>query len=147
MRFVPCIVILIIALMARTSAVAADDLSQSVTRVFESRCLSCHNSNGKKGGLSLATHKELLAGGESGPAVVPGKPAESLLLDYISGERPAMPKNGPPLAAEEVAAIRAWIAAGARLPADLVLKDRSLADATWWSLTDMHGPVIRELLV
>ncbi len=145
MRFVPCIVILIIALMARTSDVVADDLSQSVTRILENRCLSCHSPNDKKGGLSLSSHKELLVGGESGPVVVPGKPAESLLLDFISGEKPEMPKKGPPLTAKEVAAIREWIAAGATLPADLLLHDRSLADTNWWSLKPLARPAMPPL--
>ena len=142
MRCLPFILVLSIVAAASPPAADADNLSQSVARVFESRCLSCHSASEKKGGLSLATHKELLAGGESGPVVIPGKPAESLLLDYISGAKPEMPKSGPPLAAEEVAAIRAWIESGAKLPADLVLQDRSLADANWWSLKPLVRPAV-----
>ena len=123
----------------------AEDISKTVAAVFERRCLSCHGVGDKKGGLSLATHQQILAGGESGEIVVPGKPVESLILDYISGERPAMPKTGPPLADEEVAAIRAWIAAGARLPADLVLRDRSLADTNWWSLKPLVRPAVPQI--
>ena len=49
---------------------------------------------------------------------------------------------GGPLTAEEVAAIRAWIAAGAAWPEGLVLKDRSLADANWWSLKPLSRPPV-----
>jgi hypothetical protein len=104
--------------------------------------LSCHSDAQRKGGLSLATRKEMLAGGESGAAVTPGKPDESLLLDYVSGEKPEMPKTGPPLTAEEVAAINEWIAAGALLPADRVLTDQSRPTADWWSLK----PLVRTAL-
>ena len=52
-----------------------------------------------------------------------------------------MPKSGPPLAAEEVAAIKGWIAAGATWPEKLVLKDRSLPSADWWSLKPLTQPV------
>src|SRR4029453_3065844 len=87
------------------AALAKDDVSKTVAAIFERRCLSCHNSKDKKGGLSLVTQKDLLAGGENGGVIEPGKPAESLLLDYITGDKPAMPKTGAPLPAEEVAAI------------------------------------------
>jgi hypothetical protein len=117
-----------------------------VASVFERRCLSCHNAAEKKGGLSLASAQEILAGGDSGAVVVPGKPAESSILDFISGEKPEMPKTGPPLTAEEVAAIKDWIAAGAKLPVGLVLKDRSGPDKNWWALLPLNRtpvPAIR----
>jgi hypothetical protein len=132
-------------ILAALSARADDGPSRSATAIFERRCLSCHSASEKKGGLSLATQKEMLAGGENGLVIVPGKPDESLLLDYISGEKPEMPKSGPPLAAAEVAAIRAWILAGAKLPADLALQDRSLADTNWWSLKPLTRPTVPPL--
>src|SRR5262245_52671369 len=132
----------ILTLLALIGAAPAEDDVSKAAAIFERRCLACHNNKDKKGGLSLATQKDLLAGGESGAVVVAGKPAESLLLDYITGNKPAMPKTGPPLSAEEVAAIRAWIAAGATWPADLVLKDRSLADTNWWSLKPLVRPPV-----
>jgi hypothetical protein len=113
-----------------------------VTSVLERRCLSCHDQAQKNGGLSLATAKEILAGGESGAVVVPGKPAESSILDFITGEKPEMPKTGPPLTPEEVAAIKDWIASGARLSAGLVLKDRSGPDKNWWSLLPLTRPAV-----
>jgi mono/diheme cytochrome c family protein len=143
MRSAACLLgfILSAALPAR----ADDVVVQAVAEVFERRCVSCHSSKEKKGGLSLATRDALLAGGESGPVVVPGKPAESLLLDYITGDEPEMPKSGPPLTADEVAAIRAWIAAGAKWPGDGVLVDRSLADTNWWSLKPIIRPPLPPL--
>ena len=83
-----------------------------------------------------------VAGGDSGKVIAVGKPAESLLLDYITGDKPEMPKSGPPLAAAEVAAIRDWIAAGAKWPAATALADRSLADANWWSLQPLNRPQV-----
>ena len=43
-----------------------------------------------------------LKGGDGGPAIVPGKPDESLLLEMISGDKPAMPQKSKPLSREEV---------------------------------------------
>jgi len=140
------IIFLLLTLHVLTGAApAADDFNKTVAAIFERRCLSCHNNKDKKGGLSLVTQRDLLAGGENGAVVAPGKPAESLLLDYVTGDKPAMPKTGPPLAVEEVAAIRAWIAAGAKWPGDLVLRDRSLADANWWSLKPLTRPAVPQI--
>jgi hypothetical protein len=124
----------VLLLLLVTSVGLAADSTPPVVAVFERRCVSCHNATEKKGGLSLATAKEILAGGESGAILVPGKPAESLLLDYITGEKPEMPKSGPPLTAQEVAAIRDWITSGAKLPDDLVLQEKGGPDKDWWSL-------------
>ncbi|MCA9270190.1 MAG: hypothetical protein KDA41_17030, partial [Planctomycetales bacterium] len=92
-----------------------------VAPILASRCVVCHNQKTPKGGLSLATRDAALAGGDSGKAIVPGQPDSGLLLDYISGADPEMPKEDDPLSADEVAAIRAWIAAGADWPANKTL--------------------------
>jgi len=56
---------------------------------------------------------DLLKGGEGGAAVSPAKPDESVLVQYISGDDPQMPRSGEPLSAAAVATIRTWIAQGA----------------------------------
>ena len=58
-------------------------------------------------------------GGRSGPAIVPGKSSASLLLDAVTGkDRPRMPpeKDGPALAPNQIALLRAWIEQGAKAP-------------------------------
>jgi mono/diheme cytochrome c family protein/cytochrome c553 len=132
-----------LAALASRAAVADDALfRERIAPVFESRCVNCHHGAKPKGGLSLVDSKTAMAGGETGPAIVPGKPDESLLLDYISGETPEMPKAGPPLAMNEVAAVRDWIAAGAPWPAGLTLHDRKVAGGTWWSLAPLVRPAV-----
>src|SRR4051812_22737573 len=97
---------LLIALLV-DSAHADDKLfREQVAPIFESRCVHCHEGDKPKGGLSLVSARQLKNGGESGPVVVPGKADESTLLDYVSGEKPEMPKEGKPLSESEVAAIR-----------------------------------------
>ena len=71
---------------------------------------------------------------------MPGKPDESLLLDYISGDKPEMPKDDKPLSAAEVAAIREWIASGAAWPAGVELTDKRQYDFNWWSLRPLERP-------
>jgi hypothetical protein len=116
-----------------------------VAPVFEKRCVSCHNDETPKGGLSLQSRDKAFAGGESGLAIAVGKPDESLILDYISGDAPEMPKKGEPLTKDEVTAIRQWIAAGAAWPKERVLQDLSLADLNWWSLRPLTRPALPQL--
>src|SRR5690606_26104632 len=67
-----------------------------------------------KGGLSMNTRELLLEGSENGPSVTPGRPEESRLLEVIMSTDPdeMMPPKGDRLSAEEVDAVRLWIAAG-----------------------------------
>lgn len=116
-----------------------------IAPILEAHCVGCHNASSTKGGLSLATSKTALAGGEGGVSIVPGKPDESFLLDYISGDEPLMPKDGPALKAAEVEAVRAWIAGGAKWPEGITLVDKKIIDADWWSLRPLLGATPPEL--
>ena len=84
----------------------------------------------------------MLKGGETGPAVVPGKPEDSVLLEMISGGKPEMPRKEKPLSTQEVASIRTWIAEGAHWPNTLVLKDRHLEGRTWWAFELLRRPAV-----
>lgn len=88
-----------------------------VHEIFAKNCNSCHNPKELKGELNLETHDGLMKGGETGPAVVPGKASESLLLRLIEQKtKPFMPppKKGKKLSDADVAVVRAWIDAGAK---------------------------------
>jgi hypothetical protein len=134
------VICLLIALLA--GAVHADEqlFRERVAPIFESRCVRCHEGKKPKGGLSLVSSRQLQKGGESGPVVMPGKPDESSLLDYVSGEKPEMPKDGKPLSASEVSAIRTWIQDGAVWPAGVELIDKRQFDFNWWSLRPLERP-------
>jgi Protein of unknown function (DUF1553)/Protein of unknown function (DUF1549)/Planctomycete cytochrome C len=131
---------LLIALLA--GSVHADDqlFRERIAPIFESRCVRCHEGEKPKGGLSLVSAGKLQKGGENGPDVAPGKPDESSLLDYVSGDKPEMPKDGKPLSADEVAAIREWIQDGAVWPAGTELTDKRQYDFNWWSLRPLERP-------
>jgi len=123
-------------------ASAAEDQSfrQKVAPILERRCVQCHGGLSPKGNLWLTTAKAILKGGDGGPAVVPGKPEESLLFDMISGDPPEMPRKGEPLSKQEIAIIKTWIEKGASWPAGLVLADRRLEGRKWWSLEPLKQP-------
>ena len=111
---------------------------EQVAPILTANCMECHNKNTRKGGLSLETLADALAGGDEGAAVVPGKLAESLLIGKVvasaPGEVPEMPQKKPPLSAADVEKLKRWITDGAAWPKTIVLKEKAKADKSWWSL-------------
>mgnify|MGYP000224075007 CR=1 FL=1 len=89
---------------------------KQIRPIFQAHCQGCHQPAKASGAYVMTSFQQLVAGGESEePAIVPGKPDESYLLDEITpvdGEA-EMPKGKPPLAESEIALIRQWIADGA----------------------------------
>lgn len=82
--------------------------------LLDEHCFRCHGEK-KKGNLRLDSRDALVRGGDSGPAVVPGRPKESELLHRISAtdQDERMPPKGEPLNTQEQSALRRWIADGA----------------------------------
>lgn len=79
------------------------------------RCVACHGARRKEAGLDLRTKESILKGGKSGPAVVPGKPEKSLIIQRIaSGEMPPRRKlvsvSVKPMEANELKRLSKWIA-------------------------------------
>src|SRR6516164_8777938 len=90
-------------LLLAQSPLAADDwfFRERIAPIFERHCVVCHHGDQPKGGLSLASAQGLAAGGENGKVIEPGKPNESLLIEMISGDKPAMPQKAKPLAKDQ----------------------------------------------
>lgn len=88
---------------------------RDVAPILKTHCYSCHSGAGAAAGLDLTASKGLLKGGNSGLAIVAGKPDSSLLMQRILGKggKPQMPMGLPPLSADEMQTIRDWIAQGA----------------------------------
>ncbi|MCI0723833.1 MAG: DUF1553 domain-containing protein [Acidobacteria bacterium] len=125
-----------------------------VLPILQMHCTVCHGKRRQEGGLDLRTQAGRLKGGKSGPALVPGKPEESLLMKRIlSGEMPP-PKMyveyavRPPTSSE-VEVLRRWIAAGAptapkkvATAEDIVDPLVSDADRRFWSFQPPARPAI-----
>lgn len=79
------------------------------------RCVSCHGPQKQKGGLRLDSLAAALQGGGSGPAVVPGKCDESLLVEAVRYEGLEMPPDGK-LSDDQVSALSRWVEMGAPWP-------------------------------
>src|ERR1041385_2151557 len=88
----------------------------AVNAIFSRNCLDCHCTTDPEHGLVLEGFEALMRGGEAGPAIVPRKNEESLLVKLIEGrfEKNGKTKIMPPgkrkkLSTEEIAIIKAWI--------------------------------------
>jgi hypothetical protein len=95
---------------------------REVKPVLAARCYACHGALQQKGDLRLDTAKLVREGGKSGPAVLPGRGDDSLLLAHVTSSRGKRrmppPSEGEGLSPGEVALLRSWIDQGANGPAD-----------------------------
>lgn len=100
------------------AAVRPVDFAADVRPLFEAKCFSCHGPERQRSGFRLDVKAAALAGGELGPAILPGRSADSPLVQFTARlvEDMAMPPKGEPLSAEEVGVLRAWIDQGAVWP-------------------------------
>jgi len=126
MRAIPIFLLLCPAIAGAYDHPAPFDAARDV---LELRCMECHTPKEAKGGLVLATHEDLLAGGDSGAALIAGDPAASALILRVRlphGDADLMPpeKSGPPLEESEIAALEKWIEAGAPWPEGETLAPR-----------------------
>jgi hypothetical protein len=104
-------------LLALPGLAQAVDFATEVHPILAARCAPCHSGEKPAAGLSLTSRASVLTGGASGPVLVPGNSAASLLIEKVSGQRGAiMPASGEPLTAAQIATLRAWIDAGAVWP-------------------------------
>jgi cytochrome c553 len=100
-------------------AARVEFFEKKVRPVLASHCSGCHSADTKPaGGLRVDDRNGLLAGGNTGPAVVPGDPGKSLLLKRVTeGGKRRMPLEGEHLSDQQVADLTAWIKDGAAWPA------------------------------
>jgi len=144
--------VLLFAVIVRGSA--ADERPADATAHFEqhirpllvTKCVKCHGEKKQEGKLRLDSREAMLRGGESGPSVVPGEIAESLLIEAIKYESFEMPPTGQ-LSAKDIAQFEQWIAAGAVWPESAgTLREGSGAiapsDREWWAFQPLVKPEV-----
>jgi mono/diheme cytochrome c family protein len=115
----------------------AEFFEKKIRPLLVEHCYACHSKDAKKqrGGLLLDTRAGLRKGGETGPAIVPGKPKESLLIKAVRHLDPElkMPRDGK-LSEAAIADLEQWIAMGAPDPRD----DDKGAKAIDWTSARRH---------
>ncbi|HRH98091.1 MAG TPA: hypothetical protein PLB55_19275, partial [Prosthecobacter sp.] len=104
--------IIALAMLTVTPAWAAAaplTFEKDVRPILKAHCFQCHGEEGEmKGGLDVRLARFIVKGGKHGPAVVPGRAAESRLLELVSkGE---MPKGKTKLKDQDIATLEGWIA-------------------------------------
>jgi len=92
-----------------------DFFEKQVRPILVARCISCHGEEEQESGLRLDGRATLLKGGDSGSAVVPGKPEESLLVSAIHYQDYEMPPSGK-LPDGEIEVLERWVKLGAPWP-------------------------------
>jgi hypothetical protein len=128
---------------------APPTFNAQIRPLLKTHCFECHGEGEKlKGDLDLRLRRLIAKGGESGPAIVAGKPGTSLLLQRVtSGE---MPPGKQKLSTVEIDLLERWVAAGAKVEAP---EPESLAkgfqitdeDRMWWAFQPIRRPAVPEL--
>lgn len=118
----------------RPAAGTSVEFHRDVVPILRGNCLPCHNKTSAKADLLLESVADMLKGGESGPAIVVGKPAQSLLLRVATHEaKPRMPPkenkaNARALTSAELGILDLWIEQGAKA------SERAVENISWQKL-------------
>lgn len=133
-------------LHARAANLGDEFFETKIRPILAEHCYECHSTRAKKlqSGLRVDSREALLKGGDSGPAIVPGDSAKSLLLRAVRHEEKdlAMPAKRPKLAAAVIADLAAWVEQGAAFPSGGVVT----TDKTHWAfqpVTDPARPAVK----
>ncbi|MDG1897088.1 MAG: PSD1 and planctomycete cytochrome C domain-containing protein [Fuerstiella sp.] len=101
------------------------DYQRDIQPLFAQKCGACHGALKQEAGLRLDAGVMIHKGSEEGPTIVPGKAADSLLIQRVAAkhadERMPPEGEGAALNAHEVALLRSWIDSGAASPADEII--------------------------
>jgi mono/diheme cytochrome c family protein len=135
--------------VAAAEPARAPTFNADVRPVFQAYCTECHGESDKpKGGLDLRLKRFVAKGGTSGPAIVEGKPDESILMERVT--RGEMPPGKKKLSAREIDILKQWIASGAKVEAS---EPESLVtgfaitddDRRWWAFQPVKRPAVPAL--
>jgi len=101
------------------------DFRQDVEPLLAKRCMPCHNGSLAQNGVRFDDRKAALAGGYSGPVILPGDPEGSKVIQRVAStdKKLRMPPVGPSLTPQEIALLKNWIQAGAQWPEEAAGKE------------------------
>jgi WD40 repeat protein len=118
---------------------------KDIEPILVNKCAFCHSGSIKEGKFDLTSYDTMMRGGKRGPAIIPGKSAESYLVKISKKEiRPFMPpRSETALTPQELALIRLWIDQGAKPPTGTREAPKILLKAPPASVTPVLGVAIR----
>lgn len=146
MKFLPAAIALQLIMHGVATANEPLTYEKHVRPILKAHCFHCHGEGGElKGNLDLRLVRLISKGGDTGPALEPGKPANSLLLQRIKDKQ--MPPNNKVLPDKEIAILEQWIAAGAVTSAPEPEGDPTALDITseekkFWSFQPILRPAL-----
>ena len=132
---------LVLLSAAPTMAAEPLDYLRDVKPILRTHCFTCHSAVRQKAGLRLDAASLIRKGGKHGPALVPGKSGESLLIKAVLGlGRSRMPpeSEGEALAEKDITALKSWIDQGAHAPDEPIPDD----PRTHWAFHPPVRPVV-----
>jgi mono/diheme cytochrome c family protein len=136
---------------AEPTKAQVDFFESKVRPVLANNCYKCHSAKAEKvkGGLLLDSREAVLKGGDSGPAIVPGNPENSLLIKAVNYSDPdlQMPPKGDKLSDQQIADLTTWIRMGAPDPrvANAAQKDWKDPNAKHWAWQPVKKPAVPDL--
>ena len=112
MNFPP--ILLLLSFFSPLFLSAKIDFAHQVMPILKKNCAECHTDGKKKGGLSMNTRAEFLAGGENGEMAVPGNIEDSWFLELVSSDDldERMPPKGPGVSPEQFKILHRWVKEG-----------------------------------
>jgi hypothetical protein len=119
------------------------DFQSDIQPIFAKACLSCHGAEKQRGGLRLDDSTAALTGGDSGPVLEPGNIRQSRLLQLVAGldaDLKMPPPEKPPLSADEIGRLRAWIEQGAKWPKQTASAATPPSRSSHWSFQPIRRP-------
>jgi len=124
-----------------------DFFEKKIRPLLAEHCQDCHGEKKQKGGLRLDTRAGWTTGGDSGAAITPGKPEDSLLIKavrYADKDLQMPPKDkGGQLTPAQIADLEQWVRAGAADPREVVAKIGGMTETearAWWSFQPITAP-------
>lgn len=118
------VMVAVYAMPSSQSVVTAEDISEADAKFFRDEvfpilkesCHRCHGDEKQKSGLRLDSREAVLKGGANGPAIVPGKPDESLMMTVVEYAGDIQMPPDAKLADEKIAILKKWIEKNAPWP-------------------------------
>jgi len=111
--------VLLSAMAASALGAQPPSYSADIAPLLDRRCGACHSGQARMGEFAVDSFAMLMRGGNHGTPVIPGKPEESLLVQFVTGKAyPKMPMDGTTLSDGEIRLIEDWIRAGGKGPAE-----------------------------
>ncbi len=123
------------------------DFKRDIAPILEVRCWSCHSEGEQESGLQLDRRARVLRGGDTGlPAVVPGKPEKSYLIEVVKHLDPdiKMPPDEDKIPDEEIELLARWIKQGAVWPGQM--DTEAEAEADHWAFRPVTRPTVPQTI-